>query len=181
MDKICDAPNCKKESHARGKYCAKHGARLRRNGSFDLPAKLSLKERLLAKTQIDEKSGCWNWVGYQTNKGRYGAINNDGKRLLVHRVSYEIHKGEIPDGMLVCHNCDNMTCVNPQHLWLGSNNDNMQDKMKKGRHRVRADCKYTKEEILAVKDLIKAGFSTYFIAKKFNEKYGVLAHIIRRC
>lgn len=78
------------------------------------------------------ESGCWEWTAQRTpqNYGRF-FINYRGTRA--HRYSYEIHKGKIPEGMCVCHTCDNPSCVNPDHLWLGTRGDNNKDRTKKGR------------------------------------------------
>lgn len=82
--------------------------------------------------------GCWLWRGSHNPRGysKMGWIRN-GKRdwLYVHRVSYEIHHGQIPDGMHVLHRCDNTGCVNPAHLWLGTHDDNMVDRTVKKRSR----------------------------------------------
>lgn len=79
---------------------------------------------------------CWNWTGGCNTPG-YGQIRmGDGiksKRMLSHRVAYELAYGEIPDGLLVCHRCDNPLCCNPTHLFLGTNADNAKDKVSKGR------------------------------------------------
>jgi hypothetical protein len=78
------------------------------------------------------KDGCWVWTGAKTEKG-YGTFYTDNNRYRAHRISYELYVGEIPDGMFVCHKCDNPWCVNPAHLWIGTNADNQQDKHNKGR------------------------------------------------
>lgn len=76
---------------------------------------------------------CWPWLKHKYHGG-YGQIVVGGKARAAHRVSWTIHKGEIPEGLQVLHACDNPGCVNPHHLWLGNNADNMADKMRKGRY-----------------------------------------------
>lgn len=77
---------------------------------------------------------CWLWQGPKLVSGGYGVLQL-GRRYKqrAHRVSYELHTGLIPAGMHVCHSCDTPACVNPNHLWLGTNRENHHDKMKKGR------------------------------------------------
>ena len=96
-------------------------------------SELSLLERLLEKIQINEVTDCWEFQGAKNNIG-YGMIRDENKMRTTHRVSYEEHTNSmIPPGMCVCHTCDNPTCVNPAHLWLGTMQDNMDDMMNKGR------------------------------------------------
>lgn len=91
------------------------------------------EERLQAQITV-APSGCWLFQGYTNEKG-YGRIRYKGKKELVHRAAYMHYVGEIPEGMLVCHECDVPGCCNPEHLFTGSNADNIADRDAKGRHR----------------------------------------------
>lgn len=83
----------------------------------------------------ESDGGCWEWVGAKSKEGGYGCAWIRGKREKSHRLAYELCVGKIPDGMLVCHKCDNPPCSNPSHLFLGTNLDNSKDCTNKGRNR----------------------------------------------
>lgn len=80
----------------------------------------------------EPNSGCWLWLGGTNAKG-YAHFKYDNVQRRANRFSWEAHKGPIPDGLHVLHSCDNRLCVNPDHLFLGTNQDNVDDKIKKGR------------------------------------------------
>ncbi len=92
-----------------------------------------LAVRFWAKVEKKSADECWPWLGAKLNRGYGKLLGNDRKIVLAHRVSWEIANGSaIPDGLFVCHHCDNPPCVNPTHLFLGTQLDNMRDMVGKG-------------------------------------------------
>lgn len=130
---ICKYEGCFKERHALG-YCRNHYTKIRRTGSADgKPRAVPAIDRFwlyVGKTD----GGCWNWTG--ASQRGYGKINVGGRAggmMQAHRFSYQHFKGEIPKGMVVMHQCDNTRCVNPDHLSLGTQSENLADMRAKGR------------------------------------------------
>jgi hypothetical protein len=91
--------------------------------------RLRVVRRFLAR--VRKGNDCWEWTGLKL--GNYGIISINRRNVGAHRYSYMLHVGEIPDGLWVLHKCDNTMCVNPEHLFLGTHQDNMDDKVAKGR------------------------------------------------
>lgn len=91
-----------------------------------------LRARLFAKV-MREPSGCWLWTGYRKVAPGYGAISIHNRLFFVHRLSWILHHGPIPEGMHVCHRCDVPNCVRPEHLFLGTHQENVEDMLAKGR------------------------------------------------
>lgn len=103
---------------------------------------------------VDLRTGCWVWTGPTCANGRYGRIPGTKPLLLAHRKAFMDAIGPIPAGMVICHSCDNGLCVNPMHLFVGTQKDNMLDCTAKGRNRTafkdqsgerNANSKYTRE------------------------------------
>lgn len=112
---------------------------------------------------------CWGWKGY-TTRG-YGRVHTNGNSLAAHRVSYELFVGPIPEGLLVCHKCDNPSCTNPQHLFLGTSIDNIKDRGSKNRHAHGSNIPWThltEDDVLRIRQLFAEGKSRFEIAQIFN-------------
>jgi len=89
--------------------------------------------RFLSKVSLQITSGCWVWTGFRNAQG-YGHFALDGYKVgRAHRASWVLHRGSIPTGLCVLHRCDNPSCVNPDHLFLGTDADNAHDRDAKGR------------------------------------------------
>lgn len=133
---ICVVPGCGKLVNGHG-YCMTHYYRWVRYGDPLKGQRLRAPpgERLLRRVDKNGPGGCWIWMGGKGSSG-YGAFQVGGHgspTIGAHRYSYELHKGPIPNGLHVMHSCDNKLCVNPEHLSVGTHQDNMDDRDAKGR------------------------------------------------
>lgn len=135
--------------------------------------------------KVRKTNKCWLWCGAIRNKDGYGAIAFSGKTRMAHRVSYAIHFEVLPVDKIVCHTCDNPICVNPKHLYLGTDADNWRDCQERGRE-VHPQGECHGKAILTASD-VKFIFECYKprkVPKKvFAELFGVsvscISHIIR--
>lgn len=91
------------------------------------------QNRLRARCVVDDK-GCWLYQGFVHPTTGYGEMSYRGKTMRAHRAAFVMFKGPIPEGLDVCHSCDTRRCCNPDHLWAGTNEQNLHDASDKGRH-----------------------------------------------
>lgn len=112
IESTCSVPDCGKSVHSGG-MCFRHGDRLRRFGSTDDP--MRPEARFWKFVDRQDASGCWVWYGTNIAPG-YGYFSVGGRKVIAHRFSYEMHRGEIPPGLFLDHLCRNPRCVNPEHL-----------------------------------------------------------------
>ncbi len=137
------------------------------------------------ESKIDKSGDCWEWTRSLDISG-YGVFAIKHENYKAHRISYELYKGKIPKDMLVCHSCDNRKCVNPEHLFPGTNKDNNHDMIKKGRARYPGTDKtkgesngraiLSKDKVLEIRErwkLDKDAYSENGFCILFSSLYGV--------
>ena len=183
----CKVDGCENSVFA-AELCSKHYNRLRKTGTTeDGPrARLSLEERFWRNVAKGEKDECWYWLAKSKVSG-YGAISiggRGGKKILAHRLSWELHNGQIPGhkdyhGMVVMHSCDNRLCVNPNHLSLGRQIDNVRDMDAKGRRKT-SPKRGSKHHMTAInEDEAASIFAMPGKYREIAEKFGCSIHTVK--
>jgi len=165
------------------------------NGVTHLMPKYTPEQRIIAFWSYVNKNGsipvhmphlgnCWEWTG--SNDGRYGQATWDGHNIKAHRAIWIITYGEIPDGLWVLHKCDNPKCVNPEHLFLGTHQDNMDDMKAKGRVGYLCGEEHGNHKLTAFQvDEIRnryalGGTSQRKLAKEYGTCKSTIGYIVRR-
>lgn len=146
-------------------------------------AKRFCSEMCRFMSKVDIKGGCWIWKkGFL--KGKYGAHSFNGKGIAAHRASYILFRGSVPEKLFVCHSCDNPSCVNPSHLWLGRAKENNRDRSLKGRSSDRRGEKHhlsklTNEDVMNIRKLLK-NKNQAEISKIYSVDPSCISHIKRK-
>ena len=132
------------------------------------------EESFREKFIIDQNTKCWQWTGSVHSSGRYGSVGLMGRHLLAHRAAWMIFKGLDPGETCVLHRCDNGFCVNPDHLFLGTQTDNIHDMEHKKRanhpfHENHGRAKLTREDVEKIRKLHKEGLAIRAIARMYPQ------------
>lgn len=178
---LCTIEDCKERARGKG-YCLLHYTRWKRHGD-PLIVKQSCAVSVDAAARINAKSAregeCIVYTAGNPQRGGYGQIHVDGRMRAAHRVAWELANGPIPEGMVVCHRCDNPPCIRLDHLFLGTMADNNRDRDEKGRDRPprgskNGNAKLTEYQVAEIKVHIGAGQSTYALAARYGVSQGVI-------
>ena len=138
-------------------------------------------DRFDSKWMAVTECGCHLWTA-AVNKSGYGKFaTNDNRWALAHRVAYERAYGKIPEGFLICHKCDTPSCVNPEHLFVGTHVDNSQDREMKSRGRQQCGEKHgrsklNESDVIQLRELVKSKTMTSYAAGK---KFGINSKTVR--
>lgn len=131
---------------------------------------MPLKERFLDKVNKNGPNGCWLWMASIGRNG-YGRISaRSGRMEDAHRISWKLFRRPIPKGAYILHHCDNKRCVNPNHLLLGTQSQNMKDAVKKGRVKPPSNARLTEDQVRQIRKEHEAGNITQ---ASLERKYGM--------
>lgn len=143
------------------------------------PKPLPLPDRFWPKVDKRRPDQCWLWTGH-TNGAGYGQIFRGNRKELAHRIAWELENGSIPKRRIILHRCDNSACVNPAHLLLGTQRDNMQDRSDKRMDNYTPHfSKLAAEDVVKIVDRYKSGDLQSVIAADFNVSGPTVSQIIR--
>lgn len=131
------------------------------------------------KVQRADAKACWPWTGSIASHG-YGVFSVGDARIRAHRFAWIASRGPIPEGQEVCHQCDCKSCVNPDHLFLGSHRDNMLDAIRKGRKRAWGLQKLDAARVLDIRSRAASGVLQRSIATEFGISEGTVSQIVNR-
>ena len=207
--RLCTYGDCMKKHQAKG-LCKRHYMQFWSTGSPEIkhPSLWGTpEERFWRQVQKHSEDECWEWLGYRDKNG-YGSLNIKSKEsgIRAHRFSYQLHIGLIPEGLLVLHKCPgggNPWCVNPAHLKVGTQKENVQDKIDAGRSRhseesrrkrsvifkgriitpewrakiARKNETLVDEQVRYIRELLALGVSQYTIADMFDVHQGTISNI----
>jgi len=188
--RICKIEGCGIKHYGKG-FCRKHYRRFFKHGNPNMVlcenvgTKKTIQEQLWNRVEIDSND-CWNFIGCK-NRG-YGRLGYKGKLIYAHRLAWILTNGEIPVDMCVLHRCDNPACIFPNHLFLGTYKDNMQDMISKNRQRYSFisghpsfNTKLDQGQVKEIRGLYDSGdISQYKLAKLYGVTKSCIQKIISK-
>lgn len=134
------------------------------------------------RVAVGEPDACWEWLGpkprYADGRGGYGSVSYEGRTHAAHKVAYLRNVGPVPEGMDVCHSCDNRGCCNPKHLYLATHSQNLLDCKQRGRLRNPFGFRLTEADVRQILELATAGKSGTAIAKRFKMEPSCIYNIL---
>lgn len=146
-----------------------------------------IEDRFHRKYIKNAATGCWIWNGTLAGRPLYGRFWTGTRHIRAHRYSYEHFVGPITLGMLVCHKCDVPLCVNPDHLFLGTQTDNMRDKFRKGRANIKfgveaSTAKLTEKDVLEIREIYASGTKRSYpdVGRKYGVHWSTIRYIVLR-
>lgn len=181
--RICSVGGCGRRLWLR-ELCHAHYIRLRDGLDVNVPAEIIVKEQREARfwARVDKSGDCWVWKGCVDRNG-YGQAHLHGRGVGAHRAAWMLTFGPIPSGQCVCHRCDNPSCVHPDHLFLGTHEENMIDMKKKGRLGRASDSgvrKLKASDVPLIRERAANGEPRDSIARSFGVTRGTIRRVITR-
>ncbi len=163
---------------AKPKYIrtTEHREKLRR-AAFIRSGGLALETRFWAR--VKKSDGCWLWQGSKLVSG-YGSLKVPPKSWRAHRLAWTLTYGDIPEGLNVCHKCDTPLCVNPSHLWLGTQAANNADRDAKGRSRPYCFAKLTESDVRQIRIGLEQGETQVVLARRYGVTSPQISYIKNR-
>ena len=180
--KSCAIPECRRSYYAKG-LCEMHWIRGRKGQSLTAKSQYEKTEQeRFAEKYTVQPNGCWHWNSSRSSNPRANLFYFRGRPITAYRASYIMFVGEIPDGMLVCHSCDNGLCVNPQHLWVGTYSDNNRDTVRKQRRPTRNGAAINGAKLIEqdVRQIRSSQESARSLARRYGVSHSTVQDVLRR-
>lgn len=182
LPEICSVDGCCNKRVKLG-YCGKHYYRHRRHGNTDETIIVGDNRKRLKNNCVISENGCWEWK--KCKKLGYGNTALNGKNISAHRASWIVFVGDIPKGLQVNHKCHNRACINPEHLYLGTQKENMMDMYEAGRNNhpkgvENKNSKLNDKKVMEIRGMLRIGDTIASISKKFNVSESCIRSIKQR-
>jgi hypothetical protein len=138
--------------------------------------------------KVEKTETCWNWIAgkHPSGHGQISVGGRKGRPQFAHRLSYEWEKGPVPDGLCVCHKCDNPSCVRPDHLFVGTRKDNLDDMRRKNRQArgqvlaSQGNARLTESQVLEIRKKFKEGYGRSPLSREYKCTWQNIDRIVKR-